>query len=142
MKHKAVGPRVVGQTQDAGFEIGARKTFSVSPGQAWDLIMSEAGLKLWLGDVGAEFRLAKGQPYQTRDGVEGEVRVVNSGEHLRLTWRPKDWHKASTIQVRLIPSGGKTVISFHQEQLLGQKQREQMHKRWQKALEDIQSLLN
>ena len=141
MKRKAVRPRVVGQTQDAGFEIGVRKTFSVSPGQAWDLITSEAGLKLWLGDA-AEFRLEKGQPYQTREGAEGEVRVVNPGEHFRLTWRPKDWPKASTIQVRIIPSGGKTVISFHQEQLLGQKQREQMHRRWQKVLEELQALLN
>jgi hypothetical protein len=32
-------------------------------------------------------------------------------------------------------------ISFHQEHLLGSKEREQMYQRWEQALEDLQTLL-
>jgi uncharacterized protein YndB with AHSA1/START domain len=53
---KSFHQHVVGQTKDVGFQIGARKTLAISPEQAWDLITSEAGLKLWLGDA-PDFRL-------------------------------------------------------------------------------------
>ena len=134
---------VVGQTKDVGFQIGARKTLAISHKQAWDLITSEAGLKLWLGDA-PDFRLEKGATYHTHDGAEGEVRVVNPGRHFRLTWQPIGWAWPSLIQVRVIPSGQKTVLSFHQEQLRGPKEREprSVRQRWQNALDELQTLLN
>jgi uncharacterized protein YndB with AHSA1/START domain len=140
MATNATHQRIVGQTKDAGFQIGARKTFPISPEQAWDLVTSDEGLKAWLGEV-EHFRLEKGQKYQTREGAEGEVRVVEPGGHVRLTWRPKGWSRASLIQVRVIPGGSKTVISFHQEHLRGDQERAQMARRWQAALDRFQALL-
>lgn len=133
--------RVVGQTKSVGFEIGARKTFAVSPAQAWEAITSRAGRELWLGEA-PDFRLEPGATYQTRDGAQGEVRVVNPGHHFRLTWQPTGWARASLIQVRVIPSGPKTIISFHQEHLRGPKEREQMRQRWQTALDQLQQAIN
>ncbi len=144
-------PHLVGQTQAAGFQIGARKTFAVAPQRAWEILTSRAGVKLWLGDV-AGFKLVPGHLYKTRDGAEGEVRVVQvggqddgpdgpAGGHFRMTWRPKQWRTASTIQVRVMPSGDKTVISFHQENLAGPGERKEMYLRWQKVLQALPGLL-
>lgn len=41
--------KVVGQTATSGFQIGVRRTLAISPEEAWSFLMSEPGLKLWLG---------------------------------------------------------------------------------------------
>jgi uncharacterized protein YndB with AHSA1/START domain len=133
--------RVVGQTKDAGFQIGARRTFAVAPQHAWDALMSNKGVQLWLGDT-ADLRWKHGARYQTSDGATGEVRVVSPGSHVRLTWQPPDWPRASTIQVRVIPDRDKTTISFHQEHLPDAQTREQMRQHWQSALAAIEPLLD
>jgi len=139
MVQKTVQSRQIGQTYGTGYEIGARRTFSLSTQAAWELLTSEEGLQLWLGDV-PQLQLEPGLPYQARDGAEGTIGVVYPLDHLRLTWRPPDWQRASTIQVRLIPHGAKTVIAFHQEQLPGGREREEMYRRWQAALDGLEML--
>ena len=129
----------IGQTAGAGYEIGARRTFPISPQRAWELTTSEAGLRLWLGDT-IQFRLEEGLPYETREGATGTIRVIEPGEHLRLTWQPPDWPHASTIQVRIIPKGDSTTIAFHQEHLAGGYEREEMYHRWQAALDGLERL--
>jgi len=42
-----------------------------------------------------------------------------------MTWHPEKWEKASTVQIRVIPSKEKTVISFHQENLPGPAEMEE-----------------
>lgn len=132
--------RLVGETKDVGFNIGARKTFDVSPTEAWKLITSEEGVRVWLGDV-TGLKWEVGSEYQTVEGATGKIRVIEPGSHFRLTWQPPEWEKASLIQVRVIPSGAKTVISFHQEHLAGPREREQMGDRWQAVLDDLETLL-
>ena len=139
MKQKTGNGHILGQTGSAGYEIGVRRTFSISTQRAWELITSSAGLRLWLGDV-AELRLEEGLPYETREGASGTIRVVQPGGHLRLTWQPPDWKDPSTIQVRVIPKGEDTTISFHQERLAGGREREEMYHRWQAALDGLERL--
>lgn len=140
MKRSMTDRHVVGKTKDTGFQIGVRKVFPISLEQAWRLITSREGVKIWLGDV-EDFHLAKGQLYQTKDGIMGEVRVVNPRENIRLTWQPRKWSQASTIQVRVIPnSREKTVISFHQEKLHDETEREQMRQHWERAIGELQVL--
>ncbi len=131
---------IVGKTKDNGFQIGMRRTFPLSLEQAWKLITSREGIQLWLGEVEG-FRLTKGALYQTKDGTQGEVRVVNPRENIRITWQPREWSKTSTIQIRVISTGReKTVISFHQENLSSAVEREQMRVRWMNVLNEIQIL--
>jgi uncharacterized protein YndB with AHSA1/START domain len=129
---KSKGKRTVGDTQ-IGFEVGARKTFPMHVKEAWEWVTSPEGVNLWLGDE-VHLKFEKGEKYQTKNGVIGEVRVVNPQENIRITWQPKNWEKHSVIQVRVIPSGNNTVISFHQEQMPSKKDREERRKHWQKIL--------
>lgn len=133
--------KVVGQTKDAGFQIGVRKTFAVPVETVWNYLFSEKGLSTWLGEISLEsFEL--GKPYQTKEGIEGKVNVFKPSSHIRLTWKPKHWSNTSALQIRVIPSKEKTTISFHQDKLLDSKQREEMKKYWEEVIEKIENKIS
>ncbi len=142
MPSKSSSPRrAVGQTRDVGFNVGARHTFPLTTEQAWDWVTSAAGVKLWLGNVVGGLPRTPGDRYATRDGATGELRVFEPGSHLRLTWHPKDWKRASLIQVRVRPAVGGATIAFHQEHLSGVRARTEMKKRWLTVLNELEAVL-
>ena len=126
-----------GRTKDGTYQVGVRRTFATSPGQAWDVLTSPAGLAIWLG---GEVSLVKGESYQTSEAA-GQVRVVAPGSHVRLTWQPNSWDDPSTIQVRVLPTASGATVSFHQERMPGAAERESMHRRWSAALDRLAALL-
>ncbi len=115
--------KATGETQDAGFQIGVRKTLPVDVVDAWEFLTSAEGIRLWLGPD-ADLDFSKDQEYEMPDGTTGQVRIFKHYSHLRITWQPPEWERASTIQVRVIPTDEKTVISFHQEHLPGPQARQ------------------
>jgi uncharacterized protein YndB with AHSA1/START domain len=131
------GRRAVGQTAATGFEIGVRRTLSMPADDAWALLMSPEGVRAWLGGAGP--RWEKGETYALDDGARGEVRVFKPGSHLRVTVHPEGWPRASTLQVRVMPSGEeKTVVSFHQEHLPGAAERDERRRFFESALDALQ----
>lgn len=131
------GKRVLGQTASTGFEVGVRRTLPIAAEDAWQLLMSPEGVGTWLG--GKVPRWEKGEKYALKDGSAGEVRVFKPGSHLRVSVQPAGWPRASTLQVRVMPSGEqKTVISFHQEHLPGAAEREERRKFLEAALDTLQ----
>jgi uncharacterized protein YndB with AHSA1/START domain len=130
---------MIGQTKDAGFQIGVSKTLPYSPEAVWAAIMSDEGIALWLGK-GAT--LVKGQPYETDDGTVGEVRSLNEVDRVRVTWRPKDWDHETTVQIAIAASGGKTRLNFHQERMAGPAERERQREHWRKVMTDVVDLLS
>lgn len=127
----------VGLTQDAGYQIGVRRTIPAAREQVWAYLLSPEGLKVWLGDL-AKLDPAVGQSYRTADGAFGEMRASKPGEQLRLTWQPSGWAKPSTLQIRLLDAGeGRTTVAFHQERLDGPHTRGLMKARWEAALNRI-----
>ncbi|MFQ5855118.1 MAG: SRPBCC domain-containing protein [Anaerolineae bacterium] len=104
--------RPTGLTKDTGWQIGVRKTLPIQHAEAWRLLTSARGLRIWLDPV-SEMDFTRGATYRLEDGTVGEVRVFVPNSHLRITWQPAGWGRASTIQLRVIPKGDKTVIAFH-----------------------------
>lgn len=138
----ARGNRIIGQTETAGFEIGVQKMFPIPQKQAWQLVTSSKGRRLWLGDA-EEVKFRKGFVYKTKEGMRGEIRTIKPGERLRLTWSSKKLKRPSTLQVTLIcrrNTPNKTMIHFHQEKLTSAKEREQMRKHWQGVLEKFSKI--
>jgi len=133
--------KVVGQTKDVGFQIGVRKTLDVPVETVWDFLFSEAGLSTWLGKISLE-NFETNKLYKTKEGIEGKVNVFKPGSHIRLTWKPEHWINTSALQMRLMPSKGKTTISFHQDQLLDSKQRDEMKKYWDEVIEKIENKIS
>lgn len=139
-KTTSLGRRAVGQTKDAGFQIGARRTLPIAPELAWRLLTSASGLRLWLGET-AGLSFTPGTTYLLGDGTRGEVRVSRHNHHARLTWQPVGWERPSTIQVRVIAAGANTTIAFHQEWLPGTAEREQRRAVFAAALDQIEGML-
>lgn len=135
----AKGRRVLGETSQVGFEVGTQRILPINQKKLWDLVLSKKGLEVWLGKV-KDFELKVGFHYKTADGTEGEVRTFKKGEKIRLTWKPKDWKKASTLQITLFcprNTMDKTNLHFHHEKLASAKIRAQMRDKWKEALHKL-----
>lgn len=129
--------KAVGQTATVGVQIGVRRTFAVSSEDAWNDLMSESGLRLWLGTF-TTLSIEPKHRFESAEGITGEFRIVKPFQQIRLTWKKKEWQKPSTLQIRFL-SGvvGKTTISFHQENLSDLRVREEMKRHWEAVLEKI-----
>ena len=137
---KARGLRVIGQTADAGFQVGVTKTFPISTDRAWKLITGMDGLGIWLGDID-ELTLVKGESYHTGDGTSGEIRSVSPGIRLRLTWKPPHLMNPATLQFTLVPSGDRTSVRVHLEKLPDAGERDRMKTHWKEVLGKLLNLL-
>ena len=131
----------VGLTKDVGYQIGVRRTINFSVEKVWQVISSEEGISIWLGE-GKITDTSVGTKYQLEDGSVGEFRIFKPNSHLRITWKPKGWTKPSTIQVRVIANKLKTTLAFHQENLPDSKQREHRRLFFISAIEHIEKALS
>jgi uncharacterized protein YndB with AHSA1/START domain len=131
--------RIVGQTRDTGFHIGVRRTFPIRQLQAWELLTSPRGARAWLGHA-PDLEFAKNATFRLPDGTTGKVTVYVPGSHLRLTWQP-GWPRASIMQLRVIPSGERTAIAFHQEHLPGPAERDQRRAHFAAALDKLERMV-
>lgn len=129
----------VGLTKDVGWQFGLRRTFPYSKEHLWDFMFSGKGLKIWLGELKEELEVKT--TYKTKDGIEGLVRVFKPYSHIRMNWKKKNWENISTVQVRIIGNHEKATISFHQEKLLNNNQREEMKLYWNKKMTEIEKAI-
>ena len=119
----------VGLTADVGgYQIGVSRTVPVGEEALWGALLSPEGMALWLG---GPIELEGGATFALADGTVGEVRVYTPWSHIRLTWQPRGWARASTIQVRVAAAKAGTRIGFHQEQLRDATARATMKARWE-----------
>jgi uncharacterized protein YndB with AHSA1/START domain len=137
---QARGKRAVGETADAGFQVGVQRTVAATAAEAWKLITCRP--ELWLGegasvtfDVGERYAVPAGRG---APGASGEVRVVRPAERLRMTWQPEGWPAPATLQLTLAETGpGRTAIHVHLEKLSDAGARDAMRARWREALERV-----
>jgi len=116
--------KTIGLTKNSDWQFGIRKTFAYAQGYLWDFMLSEKGLKIWLGNLENELKIKKN--YKTKSGIEGLVKVFIPYSHIRMSWKKKYCGNTSIVQVRVIGNHEKPTISLHQEKLLNNKQREEM----------------
>ena len=135
----ARGSRILGETADAGFEIGMQKTVPREPREVWKLLISPEGVIIWLGTV-ENIELKKGYRYQTTDGTSGEIRSLKDGEKIRLTRKTAGGENSSTFQISLAPAGKKTSVRIHHEKLANEAEREQMGNHWRQVLKELETL--
>ncbi|HEX2984099.1 MAG TPA: SRPBCC domain-containing protein [Ignavibacteriales bacterium] len=128
--------KIVGLTKDAGFQFGLRKTFPLSVEEVWGFMFSKEGISIWLGNMDISV-LEKDTEYKTKKGIEGVVKVFKPYSHIRMRWKKKDWENVSTLQIRVMPTGNKATIGFHQENMLNAAQREKMKAYWNGIMEEL-----
>jgi activator of HSP90 ATPase len=131
----------IGKTKSVGYQIGVRRTFPMSLEDAWQMITSERGIEIWLGNLSSQdFRV--GNKYSTIQGISGKIRIVNEKQNIRLTWKKENWEKESTIQIRTIEQkNNRCTISIHQENLSSINEREEMKARWEEVLDKLKNIV-
>lgn len=130
----------VGQTKDAGWQIGVRRTHPHELEHVWATLLSPAGLAVWLGP-GAQLGDEAGDAYATDDGISGELRSLRPGDRMRLTWRPAARAEATILQLTVRPAASGTTLGIHQERLADADEREAMRLRWAAVQERLAELL-
>jgi len=131
----------IGKTKDTGYQFGKRKTFPLRAEVVWEKLFSEAGMRIWLGE-GATGPLEEDEFYFSQKGISGKVRLIRHHSHIRMSWKKPDWPNESTLQIRVIPNGWRTIVSFHQERLLDEQQREEMEDYWEEKFESLTAYLS
>lgn len=129
--------RPTGLTKDAGFQIGVRRTMAVGHAELWDFFFSPEGILLWFGNVNPPLPL--GTSFKSDDGFEGFITTFREGSHFRMKWKKPGWDHFSMLQVRIMPSGNKTILAFHQDQLLNEQERMEMKAYWLQVAEKIEA---
>ena len=137
---RARGKRVLGQTADVGFQIGAQRSVAASSVRVWEVLVTRP--ELWLG-AGATVVFEPGREYEVPAGEStpasrGEIRVVKPGDRIRMTWQPDDWSAPATLQVALTATApGRTRLNAHLERLPDAESREVMRERMRVAMERV-----
>lgn len=119
---------MVGETKDAGWEIGVSKTLDHPIDEVWAFLSSPDGIALWLGP-GA--KLVKGEPYETDDGITGEVRGYRDHDRIRVTRSDQGTDDETTMQFTVVALDDRTTLTFHEERLSGPDERERRRTHWQ-----------
>lgn len=127
---------LIGKTRDAGWQIGLKRTLPFQADQVWEWMLSSAGADVWLGP-GAQIEWKKGMKYKLPGGTGGEVRVFKPDSHFRITRQPGGYPRPSTIQVRIIKRGEKTLLAFHEEHLPDEKERQNRKTHYLQVVEKI-----
>lgn len=134
--------RKVGQTADEGYQIGVQKTIPLGQEKMWELITKPDGRKIWLGDI-PRMRWEAGEEFETKSGTKGQVRTIDEGNRIRMTWQPKGRKKPAVLQVTIYSPRNQrlsTNLSFHQEKLNSAAEREKMRKHWRGVLTKLEKL--
>jgi uncharacterized protein YndB with AHSA1/START domain len=132
--------RPTGLTRDAGWQIGVSRTLPVDVDTAWRVLLSPAGLAVWLGD-GVREPLRTGAAYETADGTTGEVRSLHPGDRIRLTWQPPGRGADATVQLTVRPAARGCTVRFHAERLHSEAERTALRAHWRAVLERLAALL-
>lgn len=128
---KMTGKRVPGETADAGFQVGVRRTYPFDADELWRRLTAPEAVAVWLGSPA---QVVAGETYEANSAT-GELRVVKKADRIRFT-RAAGGKPASTVQFALAQTGpGKTSITFHHEKLSDVDEREAMRAHW-KAIAD------
>jgi hypothetical protein len=138
---KSIGRRIVGQTHDGSFQIGASKTVGVAADAAWEFIESPRGMGAILGEVPSGARW-KSLDTDLGDRTHVQTTTYVEGSHVRLRWQPQGDEAHSILQIRVTPKDdGRTTLSFHHEKLADIETREKLKQRWQGTLSAIAAVI-
>lgn len=131
---------LTGKTKGQGWQVGVRRTLSVSQTQAWNMILDALGIPWQEGPEAPVYE--KSTMLETDDQTRIEIRSFEAFNLVRMKWQPKDWQSDSTLQIRVIPAKTGTTISIHHEWLDDAEQRARMREHWTALLDGLTASLD
>jgi activator of HSP90 ATPase len=132
--------KIVGLTKNVGFQFSITRTCAVSIGDAWDFLLSETGIAIWLGDIRFEdFEL--NQPLTTKAGIDAKITIFKPDSHLRLAWKPAYWENTSFIEIRVLNNKNRAKIGLLHTRMLSVAQREEVKTYWTNVMHKLHNAL-
>lgn len=131
-----------GLTRDSGWQVGVRRTLPVPADLLWEWMLSKEGIEVWLGS-GPDFQFQAGEEYLLDDGTTGRVRIFKINSHWRISRKPNDpqYNRPSVVQIRILDSGDKSVLAFHEEHLPSNNERQKRKTFYLRIIERIKEEL-
>jgi len=111
---------MTGQTKDAGWQVGARRTLPLELAEAWDLLTSQPWLDRWSG-------------LAALDRDDPAVRSLTAQRVVRV----RTSH--SLVQLRVQTAASGTTVAFHEEHLPDEQARSLRKAHWAQVLDDLES---
>ena len=134
------GKKAVGLTKNVGFQFSITKTCAVSPDVAWDFLLSETGIALWLGDIDYnDFELHK--PMITKAGIDAKITIFRADSHIRLAWKPAHWPNNSFIEIRVLINKSRAKLGLLHTHMISVEQRAEIKAYWQPIMEKMRVAL-
>ncbi len=128
--------RVVGLTKNVGFQFSITKTCTVSVDEAWDFLLSESGVSMWLGNINFDdFEL--NNLLKTSEGIEAKITIFRADSHLRLAWKPAHWHNNSFIEIRVLTNKGRAKLGLLHTHMTSVEQRAEVKAYWTKIMDKM-----
>jgi activator of HSP90 ATPase len=128
--------KIVGLTKKVGFQFSIIRTYAVSTDTAWDFLLSETGVSMWLGKMNFDdFELDKS--FTTAEEIEGKITIFKADSHLRLAWKPAHWGNNSFIEIRVFEARGRAKVGLLHTHMMDVKQREEVKVYWSKIFEEM-----
>jgi hypothetical protein len=122
--------------KDLGFQVSVSKTFKVSTEVMWEYILSEKGMYTWLGEINIDdFEIQK--QLATKQGIEVKLTVFVPDCHLRFKWKPINFEKPSTVELRITNTNGKAKVIFHHTGFYKLEQQEELRSYWKNVISTI-----
>ena len=109
---------MTGNTRDAGWQVGVRRTLELELSEAWALLTSPPWLQRWSGLAD----LDPDDPAMRSLTPECVVRVRTA---------------ESLVQLRVLPATTGTTVAFHGEHLADEQTRTQRKQHWTRLLDDL-----
>ena len=114
---------MTGKTRDAGWQVGARRTFPLELAEAWDLLISQPWLHRWSGLTALE-------------PDDPAVRSLTAERVVRV----RTPH--SLVQLSVLPARSGTTIAFHEDHLPDERARSLRKDHWAQLLDDLGAALS
>jgi len=121
-----------------GYTICATKAIKAKPQRLFDAFAKQAELAKWFG-AGTKLDFREGGSFSNADGNRGQIKKINPGKTIRLTWESAKHAPAETVEVKFQPSGAKCTVMITHDRLQNRETADGMRAAWGAALDTLKS---
>ena len=123
-----------------GYAICVTKSIAAPAERIFDAFGDPAIMREWFGTTPtADF--AEGGSFATADGNRGRYTKIARPKTLRFTWEDDDPSAASTVELKLTPSGAKCGLVLNHERIQSRAHADGLRAAWGAAIDKLKRTL-
>ena len=100
------GKRILGQDLKGEYSTASTRTLPIAASEAWKWIWSKPIASKWFPTL-EPLVLKKGSVFETPFGFYGQIRTMQAGKKVRMTWTESTWSRPTFLEVQVVPRGPK-----------------------------------